>query len=1495
MRMRMRMMTTRENNSNDKNKTKEEEEEYEEDKEEEEEGKKNTRTMTLLKVGSRLKNASSIDEILPTDALLHVISFLPNGADVFKFACTNKKLYRMLVENDREDEKIWKRLCKKQEDTFSLGGRNGRAREDLVVGLENINYGRRGRRQSQSQSQSQQQRRGRGLLGRETKPSASFSQSAREDEKKLSKGWRKRRRNRAAFMALAAKEKKRNEEEEEEEREENFFKWRDLYAWRRRVLFSARRAREQEDEERRASLESSASLEEDEEKEWTQSMSTSTSWMSTHLKYRLAVCDDKSVFTCDPREDGGRIRMLHETTMNRFVFTSLTWSNNGELLSVLMQSLKGYSVLCAAPHESNFWRAKMKCDLSTMAKLSREDDLDDDGDSGGKNKKGLKIIDEEEKENEEKRRKLAGDVLSALDDSADEGRVLDGEEEKEAEEYDADMDVNSEKAAEEEEEEAEAFPLSKKIFDIYESEEEEEEEKEEDDERNEGGDDEGCKKKRKTTKHTSFLLQTASGKKRGEKNDTSTKKRKTIYEKKEKKEVTIKLPSSPPPLVNCIVLPTTMVPFGIQFAPCGTKLAIVAKEKAIVPQVQAQQQPTVSAVPVPLPQPAIGAAEAAIANDGNNDDNPPAAAELDEVGGEVNAQAAVAETVAGAPNQNNVGVQTMENQQQQQQNTVDPPPQVPEMQMPQGRDVSLSMLDLVQTMNSLYGFANNGLKFPRASHPGGREIVQKIEQKDASMFFSFAPDNSGDMIGISKKLSALRLIENATNLPISRGKKKKSLFPEDELDAYHRGNGDYHRHHHDTSTPVPLSFQQHYINSNKRSMSEEGQRRGDMMALDDDEVDLNELNVMNEHARMLHSWEQREAEVISGFLKYPLWNRTKKFVCTVANHSLTPAISKLTSFVTESGQRLIQVCRQPVLQLRLKRKRGMRMMNDSDNEEFNDDDSFRSLSSDQHDGRQHDDRAGGYTNRRVIPSQINKFSSLSSKQLYEQEMMSLKETTRVPLARSESKARFCKKKDVLWQIGRGHVPITHHVHWIPGKRNTQNQMTAASSRGHWLVPFTLPDSFPPITYMMLIPAPPSSLSSSSKSTATTELEVGERETFLDDDGEEEGEEEPLNVDNYIKDVIAKHQQNQLFDQLSKERELGAKRDISKFEKLIVCEVQPSSVFVEPDVTVPFVLAARPGGEHVAWADERAVYLRRTDPVKGGPISDAVKILDLNACTFSTRDEYNTEFMTYEAYGQGLAGDQPLNAIVEPILYYVVALKWSNSGDRLLICLCTVFSGASTYCVYQWVTWDPPGAFFYKEEDFPFEDICNTLLDDSASALEVDENGRIEDCATITIGSYFFPSRQFKENVLLVDGGLKQIWSPNEDAIVFPVMLSIKKSPLPTYTTSTQTNATQQQQQQQQQNTFVDFIVIQEFPLASKKTTSSDEKNNRTNKKKGNNIRNSKQQQQKQQQHHEKEERLRTYQIDNEIAIPFRARFLPKKHKGKNFIRVCEGKFCAWSQ
>jgi hypothetical protein len=1430
----------------------------------------------------------SIDEILPADALLHVVSFLPNGADVFKFACANKKLHRMLVENDEEDEKIWKCLCVKQEEKFSFNERNGRVREDLIVGL--------------NESFADMNRRRRRRLNKFQRASASFS--GHEDEENLTKGssWRRRRRRNKNRIDNDHTDNKQGEDERVK-KEETIFRWRDLYAWRRRILFSARRAREQEIEERRESqrqmlLEASTSFEREEEgeREWARSMSTSTSQVSTHLKYRLAVCHEKSIFTCDPREGGGRIRMLHETTMNRFAFTSLTWSNNGELLSVLMQSVRGYSVLCAAPHESDFLRAKMKCDLSTIAMLSREDDLDDDGDSGGKKRK-LKIVDETEKESLEKRRSFAGDMLRASKYSDFERTDGDREEHKAA------MNIDSEKDEEEEEEEEEeaAFPLSKKIFDIYESEEEEEED--------DVDDEASLKKKRKTTKHTSFLLHTAPGrkinKKRGDKNDTSKKKRKMIHERKGKWKVTIKLPPSPPPLVNFIVLPKTMVPFGIQFAPCGTKLAIVAKEKAVVPQVQAQHQ-AVASVPAPLPQSAPGGAVGATVNGGNNGGNPHAAAELAEVGGEVNAQVAVTEALNGAPNQINVGVQTIgQHQQQQQPNAVDPPFQVPGIQIPmpqaeavhqhpqqqqQGRDVSLSMLDLVQTMNSLYGFANNGLKFPRASHPGGREIVQKIEQKDASMYFSFAPDNSGDIIGVSKKLSAVRFIENATNLPISRGKEKESLFPEDESGVCHSDSREYHHHHGDASTEVPLSFQQRLINSHKKSMLEEGQRREDMMASDDDEVDANELKFMNDHVRMLQSWEQREAEVISGFLKYPFWNRTKKFVWTVANHSIAPAISKLASFVTESGQRLVRVCRHPMVGLRLKRKRGISMLSDSENEEFNDYDNLGSLLSDQHDGGQHGRRGADYADRGKLPSQNNNFSSLSSEQMYEQERMQLKETTRVPRARPESKARFCKKKDVLWQIGRGHIPITHNAHWIPGKRGVQNQVMDASSRGHWLVPFTLPDSFPPITYMMLVPAPPSSFSSSSESTAVAELEIGSRKDLLDDedDGrEKEEKEEPLNVERYINDVIARHVQNQPFDQLSKERELSAKRDILKFEKLIVCEVQPSSVFVEPNVMVPFVLAARPGGEHIAWSDEHAVYLRRTDPVKGGPIGAAVKILDLNTCTFSTRDEYNMEFMKYEAYGQGLAGDQPVNATVEPILYYVVALKWSKSGNRLLICLCTVFSGSSTYCVYQWITWDPPGAFFYKEEDFPLEDICNSLQDDRASALEVDENGRVEDCATITIGSYFFPSRQFKEKVLLVDGGLKQIWSPNEDAIAFPVMFFIKKSPLPSYTTSTQTNTTQQQQQQQQ-NAFIDSIVIQEFPLASKKTIGSDEKNSNA-KNKNNSSRNSKPQREG------KEERLRMYQIDDDTAIPFRARFLPKKHKGKNFIRVCEGKFCAWSQ
>ena len=108
--------------------------------------------------------------------------------------------------------------------------------------------------------------------------------------------------------------------------------------------------------------------------------------------------------------------------------------------------------------------------------------------------------------------------------------------------------------------------------------------------------------KHKTTKHTSFFATNSLGKKiDGEKRRMTIRQRKRerLFTKRRKeKNIEIKPLSSPPPLVNCIVLPKTMVPFGIQFAPCGTKLAIVAKEKAIVPQVQVQHEPTVAPAPI---------------------------------------------------------------------------------------------------------------------------------------------------------------------------------------------------------------------------------------------------------------------------------------------------------------------------------------------------------------------------------------------------------------------------------------------------------------------------------------------------------------------------------------------------------------------------------------------------------------------------------------------------------------------------------------------------------------------------------------------------------------------------------------------------------------------------------------------------------------------------------------------------------------------------------
>ena len=47
---------------------------------------------------------------------------LPDGKDVFKLSCANKRLHRVLVESDEADEKIWKRLCETQENKCSAGG-----------------------------------------------------------------------------------------------------------------------------------------------------------------------------------------------------------------------------------------------------------------------------------------------------------------------------------------------------------------------------------------------------------------------------------------------------------------------------------------------------------------------------------------------------------------------------------------------------------------------------------------------------------------------------------------------------------------------------------------------------------------------------------------------------------------------------------------------------------------------------------------------------------------------------------------------------------------------------------------------------------------------------------------------------------------------------------------------------------------------------------------------------------------------------------------------------------------------------------------------------------------------------------------------------------------------------------------------------------------------------------------------------------------------------
>jgi hypothetical protein len=1263
-----------------------------------------------------------------------------------------------------------------------------------------------------------------------------------------------------------------DDDEDFEEKINNRKKWKDLYQWRRKILTSNERLRKIKEEQNN-----------------NNNNNNNNRYQNQKSNSRIAVCDEKSVFVCDAKEGGGQIQIMHETTMNRFMFTTLCWSNNSEMLSVLMQSIRGYSVLFYAPYENEIWRERMKDKFGNGSTLAiqnyNQNNKHKDNTYATSSKrrawgKKLSIV-TEDTDNElsvredryfhhdivvDENQRVDGDhdgdvELDGVDDDDENNNNnnnVDDENNKTKKRRKVGQNNNNNNNIDDDDAKITTkngkvmslFPLSKKFFDIYESDDDDSEDNNDDD------DHEALFNNAHSKKHKYAMFSERSESKRA-----TTKKKHLMKRTK---------PLSPPPLINQIVLPKTMVPFAIQFAPCGTKLAIVAKEKHVPPTNEninttlaaaalaapavAAHTPTVVVNPINeqhadvvqtvigdevVPASTAAAAAGADINDNNNNNN--------------NNNNQVSVGVQANLNNNNNGNNNVQQQQQQQGGGLQQQQQVPAQAAPlphpqqqqQQREFSLSMFDLVPTMNSLYGFSNQKqMKFPRVS----REIMQKIEQKDASAFCSFAPDNSGDMIGVSKKLNSIRLIENATNSkPILFDNNRNTIINDsrgdrnnydNNFDVSQRGLFKKQRLLKNDSSGVPLTFQfsekEKKISQGNISLVADDDENEDLLG-DDFAANSEEVKIMTEHVKMLQSWEQHDDEVVSGYLRFPFWTQTKKFICNVASHSISPTISRLATFLTPRGFN--------------KRKRS----NNNEGE-------FMQRSA----GAATTTSGGGVPSlyggtRKVSFSNQHRTRTLSQEQRKHERML-LEQSTRVPYSRSEKTARFCRKKDVLWEIG--HESSTHNAHWVPGKQRENRFLE--SSRGHWLIPFTLPRSVPPVSYMMLVPAPEkgngdNTLKKSLEEQKKIIINGGEK----DDDGLEK--DEKLYIENFINDAINS-------PTTSRERESRAQKSISKFEKLVVCEIQPASVFVQPEVTIPFVVAARPGAEHVAWSDERAVYIRRIDTKNGGPIGNAVKILDLNRCSFGMRNEYNAEFMKYEEYGQGLASEQQQQGgLIEPVLYFIAAMKWSNSGDRLLMCLCTVMGGSLQYRAYQWITWDPPRSFF--NPSVSMADVCTGYYDGETMTLS-----RING-ALMSIGSYFFPSRQFKERVLLTDGGLKQCWSPSEDAIVFPCQLSITKSTFnaaggANFDSADNVNnnnmnephEAQQHQQAEapqqppdQQPDFVDTIVIQEFPL------------------RGDFF----------------EANQRMYQESDQMAIPYRAKFLSKAG-GKNFIRVCEGKYAVWS-
>ena len=308
--------------------------------------------------------------------------------------------------------------------------------------------------------------------------------------------------------------------------------------------------------------------------------------------------------------------------------------------------------------------------------------------------------------------------------------------------------------------------------------------------------------------------------------------------------------------------------------------------------------------------------------------------------------------------------------------------------------------------------------------------------------------------------------------------------------------------------------------------------------------------------------------------------------------------------------------------------------------------------------------------------------------------------------------------------------LAHIVQWVKPARGAEG--VPSDDHGHWLVPVSFQDAMPRAVHLALVPAHSTPGPEEVRGTDAERAEAA-RLALL-------GLSDPSRRDvaARVADAV----------QRSTTRAKESFKASSTLEDQIIVELAPPAVYNELHAVVPTVAAAAPGGRFVCWADDGALWSRRSVNAADGVRTwdRAVRVLDLRRCGFGA--------------DAGLEIEEG-SVAPDPVLHQVQAMQWSASGRRLLVLMACHFTTAShVFPMHQWMVWDPPSTWLEDHSG-----------DSSSEEEKGEEEMNSDEMGVITRGRWHVPSKVFVQDCLPIFEQYSQthsLWNPDEDCVCYPV-------------------------------------------------------------------------------------------------------------------------------